>query len=291
MGRAEKMAGTSDEEMDKLLTLADQISEDFIAGINEIETLKSNYNAEISDRQSIELKCSIVKQENDRLKSLHLETLNNLLLQLQQRGDSSSSKEELRKLNEEIVKKEEDHRNVVELMRRNHEEKVRVLEAEIGEILRRKREELRELNEEFLKKEEEYRNSMETLKKLQQKKVRDLGAKIEEVLGQKREDEATIYQLHHELISTRKKLKEVESKCKEEIEDLKDCVYVEQQEKEELSKKVRDLEKEVLITRTKMADQHISTSDKQLEMMKQKMMKLRRENEVLRRQVNTVKDC
>ncbi|KAL9226590.1 hypothetical protein vseg_002383 [Gypsophila vaccaria] len=284
------MAGTSDEGMDKLLTIADQISDDYIAGINEIEALKSNYNAEISNRQSIELKFTALKQENDRLKSLHIETLNNLLHQLQQRGESSTSKEDLLRLNEEMRRKDEDHRNVVELMRRNHEEKVRVLEAEIGEILRKKREELAALNEVFVKKEEEHRNSVETTKKYQQKKARELGAKIEEVLGQRREDEATIYQLHHELITTRKKLKEVEEKWKEEVEDLKDCLYVEQKEKEELSRKVRDLEKEALVTRTRVADQQVSTSDKQLEIMKLKMMKLRRENEVLRRQVNDVKE-
>ncbi|XP_074299552.1 protein At-4/1-like [Silene latifolia] len=284
------MAGTSDEEMEKLLTLADQISDDFINGFHRIETLKSNYNAEISNRQSIELTCSTLKQENQRLKNLHLETLNNLLSEIQNRGDSSSSKEELTRLNEELLRKEEDHRNAVESMKRINEEKVRDLEVEIGEILKQKREELKRLNDGLLKKDEDNRNAMEMMKKMYEKKVRDLGAKIEEISGQKREDEATIYQLHHELITTRKKLKEVEVKWKEEVEDLKDCVYVEQQEKGEMSKKVRDLEKELLVTRTKMSDNHVWTSDKQLEMMKQKMMKLRKENEVLRRQVKVCQE-
>ncbi|XP_057536623.1 protein At-4/1 [Amaranthus tricolor] len=237
------MALLNDEEMENLLCLADQISNDFEIGINEIQTLKSNFNAEINRRQSLELKCSTLSRENERLKDFHLETLNNLLLQLQERGKSHNLKEELQKLTRESFRKDEDHRIAIESLNQNHDEKIRVLEGQINEIL-----------------------------------------------SQKGSDEATIYQLHHELISLRNRLKDVEEKYRGEVDDLRDCVIAEQEEKKELSKKVRELEKELLVSKTKMVDRQSSSSDKQLDMMKQKMMKLRRENEVLRRQLIASKE-
>jgi len=45
------------------------------------------------------------------------------------------------------------------------------------------------------------------------------------------------------------------------------------------------LEKELLVMRTTMVDKHGCASDKQLDAMKQKTMKLRKENEVLKRQL------
>uniref|UniRef100_A0A803N2N1 Uncharacterized protein n=1 Tax=Chenopodium quinoa TaxID=63459 RepID=A0A803N2N1_CHEQI len=219
------------KKLEKLLSLADQISNDFENGINEIQTLKSNFNAEINHRQSLELTCSTLKRENERLKNLHLETLNNLMLHLQHKGNSHNLKEELQKLTTESFKVAEVHRKTVESLKRNHEEEIRVLEVQIGEISR-----------------------------------------------QKSADEATIYQLHHELISLRSRMKDVEEKSRGEIEDLRDCIFAEQEEKKELSKKVRDLEKELLVSKTKQ----FSSSDKQLDLLKQKMMKLRRENEALK---------
>ncbi|KAL2932502.1 Protein At-4/1 [Bienertia sinuspersici] len=237
------MAVTSDEQMENLLNLADQISDDFERGINEIQNLKSNLNAEINLRQSLELNCSTLRRENERLKNLHLETLNNILLQLQQKGNSQSLKEELQKLTRESSKKAEDHRIAMESLKRIHDEKTRVFEAQIREIS-----------------------------------------------SQKRDDEATIYQLHHELIALRNRLKDVEEKYRGENDDLRDCIFAEQEEKKELSKKVRDLEKELLVSKTQMVDQHSSSSDKQMDLLKQKMMKLRRENEVLKRQLLASKE-
>ncbi|KMT18303.1 hypothetical protein BVRB_2g024640 [Beta vulgaris subsp. vulgaris] len=237
------MAATSDEQMENLLSLADQISDEFENGIHEIETLKSNINAEISHRQALELNISTLRRENERLKNLHLETLNNLLLQLQQRGNSHSLTEKLQKLTRETSRKAEDHRIAMESLKRNHDDK-----------------------------------------------IRDLEAQIRVNLSQKAADEATIYQLHHELISVRNRLKDVEEKYRGEIEDLRDCIFAEQEEKKELSKKVKDLEKELLVSKAKTVDQHFSSSDKQLDMLKQKMMKLRKENEVLKRQMLAFKE-
>lgn len=71
-----------------------------------------------------------------------------------------------------------------------------------------------------------------------------------------------------------------------EIQGLNDYLLVEQEEKNELSKKLQDLEKELLISRTKLAEHHRDTmSNQHVETLKQKIMKLRRENEMLKRQL------
>ncbi|OWM89091.1 hypothetical protein CDL15_Pgr023937 [Punica granatum] len=73
------------------------------------------------------------------------------------------------------------------------------------------------------------------------------------------------------------------SKYRAEIQDLRDCPLLEQEEKNGLSKKLQALEKELLMSRTKLAqEQKTSVSSQQVEALKQKIMKLRRENEILR---------
>lgn len=237
------MAKSSDDEMDHILCLADEMSTDFANALGEIETLKSNLNAEIKNRQALELTCSTLTRENDRLKNLQSQTLTNLTVELDRLENPHDLRQELKKLTEESLRKEEEHLRVIESLNQNHNEKLGVLEDQIKGIL-----------------------------------------------SQKAADESAIYQLHHELISHRNRLKDMESKYQGEIEDLKDCIFAEQQEKKELSKNVSDLEKELLVTRTKMADLHVSSSDKQLDALKQKMMKLRKENQVLKQQLIASKE-
>ncbi|GFZ21891.1 hypothetical protein Acr_29g0010530 [Actinidia rufa] len=77
-----------------------------------------------------------------------------------------------------------------------------------------------------------------------------------------------------------------------ENQDLKDCLMVEEEEKNELhNKKLQNLEKELLISRTKLVEHHRdSTSNRHVETLKQKIMKLRKENEVLKRQLHGLKE-
>lgn len=71
-----------------------------------------------------------------------------------------------------------------------------------------------------------------------------------------------------------------------EIQDLRDCLLVEQEEKHELKRKLQDLEKELLISRTKLVEQQRdSASNRQVETLKSRMMKLRKENEILKRKM------
>lgn len=139
---------------------------------------------------------------------------------------------------------------------------------------------------------------MELIKQDHATRIEELESHIRFHVIQKAENEATINQLHQNLASQKNhidfltaRLEEVcsdmESKYHYEIQGLKDCLLVDQEEKIELSEKVQNLEKELLISRTKLAENQLDlTSNQHAETLKQKIMKLRRENEVLKRRLN-----
>ncbi|PWA33975.1 hypothetical protein CTI12_AA618670 [Artemisia annua] len=67
---------------------------------------------------------------------------------------------------------------------------------------------------------------------------------------------------------------------------------MEQEEKNELNRKLQNLEKELLISKTKLAAENKQdlSSNRNVENLKQKVMKLRKENEVLKRRLLDSKD-
>ncbi|OWM68456.1 hypothetical protein CDL15_Pgr028447 [Punica granatum] len=116
---------------------------------------------------------------------------------------------------------------------------------------------------------------------------------------QKQSDEATINHLCQDLAAHKchihslasrleQRHSDFSSKYQTEIQDLRDCLLLEQDEKNGLSKKLQASEKELLMSRTKLAqEQKTSVSSQQVEALKQKIMKLRRENEILRRKLQS----
>ncbi|KAL6977873.1 hypothetical protein U1Q18_026656 [Sarracenia purpurea var. burkii] len=164
------------------------------------------------------------------------------------------------------------------------------------------KEELERVRNEHLRKENEYRIAMESLKRDCAGIVKDLEKQIRGIQIQKAADEATIKQLHEDLTlqkahseSLTNRLKQthfdMESRYHDEIRDLKDCLMMEQEEKNELNKKLQNLEKELVISSMKVAEcQRDLTSNQHVETLKQKMMKLRKENEVLKRQLRGSKE-
>ncbi|KAI8571396.1 hypothetical protein RHMOL_Rhmol01G0116700 [Rhododendron molle] len=145
---------------------------------------------------------------------------------------------------------------------------------------------------------QEYRNAMELLQQDYARKIEDLENQIRRIgfQVQKTVDDGTIKHLHEDVIvhkthseSLSNRLKrvhfDVETQYHHEIQDLKDCLMIEQEEKNELNKRLQNLEKELLISRTKLTKHHRdTTSNRHVETLKQKIMKLRKENEVLKRQ-------
>ncbi|XP_020235673.1 protein At-4/1 [Cajanus cajan] len=242
------MAATSDEEMESLLSALDEIYEDAKSGISEMQLLQSNYNAEFKMRESLQLACNALKRENDRLAKLYAASSKNLADQLDYRTKCLNLREDLERANSEVFLKEHGHRKDMELLKRECEQKIACLEAQ-----------------------------------------------VKESLHEKATYEATISQLHGDLAAHKSHMQvlamrldqihvEVESKYNSEVQDLRECLAVEQEEKNELNRKIQNLEKELLICKAKLVDQQQEmTANWHVETLKQKIMKLRRENEVLKR--------
>ncbi|XP_021642816.2 protein At-4/1 isoform X2 [Hevea brasiliensis] len=244
------MAATSDQEIDSLLSSFDQIYEDFKSGITEIQSLRSNWSAEVKKREALEVTCRSLKHENERLTKLYTESLDNIADQLECRIKCQSLKEELKRLSDENLKKEEEHRKGIELLNQNYTTKVGGLEDQVRGLLL-----------------------------------------------DKATSEATINQLSQDLVAHKSHMQtlairlervhfDVESKYHLEAQDLRDCLLVEQEEKNELTKKLQVLEKQ-LISKTKLVEQQQDlASNRLVETLKAKIMKLRKENEILRRKLS-----
>uniref|UniRef100_A0A6N2N2M4 Uncharacterized protein n=1 Tax=Salix viminalis TaxID=40686 RepID=A0A6N2N2M4_SALVM len=248
------MAATIDEEINSLLSSFDHIYEalkyllsDFKSGFTEIQTLRSNLNAEIKKTETLEFTCKSLNQENERLRKLYTGSLNNLAEELERRTKCVSLNEDLKRLRDELINKEDEHKKAVELLRKDYTAKVGELEDQISGFL--------------LEKE----TNQATVNHLRQ----DLAA----------------HKAHMQTLANRldRVAFELESKC----EDLKDCLMVEQEEKNELNKKLQGLEKDLLICKTKRIEQQQDLASSRLvETLKQKIMKLRKENEILKRKLS-----
>ncbi|XP_050283537.1 protein At-4/1-like isoform X1 [Quercus robur] len=252
------MAGSSsEEEMESvLLPNLDLIYQDFKNAIAEIELLKSNSNAELKIREALQFTTHSLRQENERLTKLQSESLHNLADQLERRTKCQSLKEELKRVSDERLHQEYEHRKSMDLLKQDYTTKVGDLEAQIHRGL-------------LLEK-----------------------ARNEATINLLRQD-LTVHKTHVQTLAKRldRVHFDVESKYDLEIQDLKDCLMIEQEEKNELSRKIQELEKELLISRTKLvAQQRDTVSSRLVETLKLKIMKLRKENEILRRQLPCSED-
>ncbi|XP_023633632.1 protein At-4/1 isoform X2 [Capsella rubella] len=202
------MAATSDEQMNLLLSSFDQIYEDFKSGLNEINVYRSKSNVETSRRDVLEITNKALKEENERLKKLYTESLNNFADQLEHRTKCHSLKEELMRVNDENKSKQHEHRNVLESLRQKHVTKVEELENKIRSLM-------------------------------VEKATNDM------VIDRLRQD-LTANKSHIQAMSKKldRVVSEVECKYELEIQDLKDCLLMEQEEKNDISNKLQSLQKE-----------------------------------------------
>ncbi|RVX07744.1 Retrovirus-related Pol polyprotein from transposon RE1 [Vitis vinifera] len=193
---------------------------------------------------------------NERLRKLYTESLYKLAEQLERRTKCQSLKEELKRVNDEHLSKEDEHRKAIEMLQQNHAIK-----------------------------------------------VGDLENQIRCLLLQIAANEATINHLHKDSAAHKTHIQalmnrleqvqfDVESKYRQEIQDLKDCLMVEQEERNVLTKKLQNWKRNVmLISRTKLVEQQRDlASNRHVDTLKQKIMKLRKENEVLKRKAHDAKE-
>nr|VDC83492.1 unnamed protein product [Brassica rapa] len=266
------MAATSDEQMRLLLSSFDQIYEvkfldtlfrslvhrDFKSGMSEMNVFRSRSNVETSRREALEISNKTLKEgsgltvlffvftsgnlilsdepaENERLKKLHTESLNNFVDQLEHRTKCHGLKEELKRVNDENRSKEHEHRNALESLMQKHVAKVEELENKIRSVLV-----------------EKATNEM-VIDRLRQ----DLAANKSHIQAMSRKLDR-VYS-------------EVESKYEVEVQDLKDCLLMEQEEKIDITNKLQSLQKELVISRTTVAEKQRDTTSYRQNSQEQKL--------------------
>ncbi|NP_001313099.1 protein At-4/1-like [Nicotiana tabacum] len=249
------MAATTDEAMESLLSSFDQIYDEFKNGAVEIQTLQADYITGSTKREALEFTVQRLQSENDRLRKLYAESLNTLAYKIESHSSCQSLKEDLKGVHHEFLQKENEYIRTIESLKGDHAERIQELESQIRRY------------------------------------------QTEDAVNK-----ATINQLRHDLVVHRSQMEalkrnldqvsaEVDSRYHYEIQGLKDSLLVEQEEKNELNKRLRDMEKELFISRTKLVEyQQDSTSSQHMHTLKQKIMKLRKENEVLKRQIHERKE-
>ncbi|XP_068643831.1 protein At-4/1 isoform X2 [Aristolochia californica] len=150
--------------------------------------------------------------------------------------------------------------------------------------------ELKEAKDEYFLKEDGYKKTLEVLKQGHKTKICELEDQIR-TLQEKNENLIQDIATQKNQIDVRySRLQQVkgdmELKNHSEIQDLRDLLMVEQEENKEQNKKLQEAETELLAYKTEKQEQHKeSTSNHHVNMLKQKIMKLRKENELLRRQL------
>ncbi|RCV05494.1 hypothetical protein SETIT_1G089100v2 [Setaria italica] len=155
------------------------------------------------------------------------------------------------------------------------------------------KEELEKANSRLLSMEEEHKRD----KHNSEMNSNALGNELSHALVQQATDEAATKQLklelgahkaHIDMLSSRLEqvTADVHSQYKNEIQDLRDVIAVEQEEKKDMQRKLQNTENELRMMRMKQAEQQRdSISVQHVETLKQKVMKLRKENESLKRRL------
>ncbi|MQM13655.1 hypothetical protein Taro_046579 [Colocasia esculenta] len=144
---------------------------------------------------------------------------------------------------------------------------------------------------------QEHEKAIENLGQEHQMKIADFEKQISCFVLQNSANVDAINQLQQELAGYKMRVDalnihlsgvvaDTELQYKREIQELRDWIMVEEEEKNELFKKLQNAETELMITKTKQAEQQReSISIRHVETLKQRIMKLRKENETLKRQL------
>uniref|UniRef100_A0A7N0VIJ1 Protein At-4/1 n=1 Tax=Kalanchoe fedtschenkoi TaxID=63787 RepID=A0A7N0VIJ1_KALFE len=256
------MAATGNGDLESLQSSFDQIYEDAVNAAQEIQLLRSSYNDEVSKCEALQLTCSSLKSgsdferrfsyvscaENERLTQLYMGFVSKLSDQIDYRSKCESLEDKLKRVSDECIRKNSEGKKAMQLIEQGYRERIENLEGQLRSLTIQK-----SGNQELI---DHLRRDLAT----QKSHINVMVNKMET--------------LHHSL----------ELKYLQEVQDLKDCLMMEQEEKNGLNKKVEDLEKELLLSRMKIAEQQRDlNSNRNVEGLKDKIMKLRRENEVLKR--------
>ncbi|PNT65873.1 hypothetical protein BRADI_3g03831v3 [Brachypodium distachyon] len=138
--------------------------------------------------------------------------------------------------------------------------------------------------------EEEHKREIEQLKHANEMSCNTLESKLSCALVQQATDEAVINQLKSDLGAHKAQVDMLNSRLEQ---DLNDVIMLEQEEKNGMQRKLKKAEDELRVLKMKQAEQQRdSVSVQHVETLKQKVMKLRKENESLKRRLASSElDC
>ncbi|KAJ1277893.1 hypothetical protein BS78_04G037600 [Paspalum vaginatum] len=227
-----------------------RVSQGYKDALMEVQALRVNCSAEFKKRGALESHVADLKRDNERLKRLYTETLFRFTNQVKFHAEAQGLREELEKANSRLLSKEEEHKREIEQLKHSSEMNSNALENRLSQALVQ-----RATDEAAIKQLTQELNAHKS-------HIDMLSSKLEQVHA------------------------DVHSQYRNEIQDLRDVMAVEQEEKKDLHRKLQSAENELRSTRMKQAEQQRdSISVQHVDTLKQKVMKLRKENESLKRRL------
>lgn len=241
---------SGDEDMESLLQNFHRVSQGYKDALMQVQILRVNCSTEFKRREALESHITDLKKDNERLRRQYTETLFKVTNQVKFRAEAQSLKEELDKANSRLLSMEEEHKRETEQLKHSSEMNINALENKLSHAL------VQQARDEAAMKQLKLELSAH------KSHIDMLGSRLEQVTN------------------------DVHSQYKNEIQDLRDVVSVEQEEKKDIHRKLQNVENELRITRMKQAEQQRdSVSVQHVETLKQKVMRLRKENESLKRRL------
>ncbi|RWW70803.1 hypothetical protein BHE74_00021500 [Ensete ventricosum] len=219
-----------------------------------MQSLKTSRNYETRRYEALEATCNDLKTDNEQLRRLFNEPLSKFVDEMKYRTKCQSLTKELEKANSKLLTLEDDHRKMIKMLKHENEQKIHDLEKQVSCSLHKQ-------------------------------------ASDQALMNQLQQDLAA-HETHIEILTSNfeQVTADLQSKYNSEIQELKDWLLAEQEEKNKLQVKLQKAENELQIIKTKQVNQQRdSISLHHVETLKQKIMKLRKENESLKRQVTALK--
>ncbi|TVU33454.1 hypothetical protein EJB05_25272 [Eragrostis curvula] len=247
---AAEEATTGDKELELLLRNFQRVSQGYKDALTEVQALRVNYSTESKKCEALESHITDLKRDNERLRRLYTETLFKFTNQVKFHAESRSLKEELQKANSRLLSMEEEHKREIEQVKHSNEVNSNALESKLSCALAQQAAD---------------------------------GAATKQL-----KLELSAHKAHIDMLRSRLEqvTADVHSQYGNEIHDLRDVIAIEQEEKKDMNRKLQNAENELRIMRMKQAEQQRdSISVQHVETLKQKVMKLRKENESLKRRL------
>eukprot|EP00249_Psilotum_nudum_P010102 c22335_g1_i2 orf=27-773(+) len=240
----------SDCELDSILRDFDVLHQEYKDWMSEIVSVKLKLAAEVQRRESAESTCSGLEKDKLRLMKVQEEILGQMAQQIEYRTKYEALCEQLKSYEEQFRNKENAHKDMVANVVKEHNKEIGILQNQIRQYQ-------------------------------EQLALKDAAmAQLEEEIAH----------FHSVTDALRKGLQQTqtdaEKKYSHDIEDLQKRLKMELDGKQKLHEDMQRVENSFLIARMKYEEQlRELSSNRHAEAFKQKIMRLRKENEDLKRRL------